>query len=75
MLTAVVPREMVGRVYTLVTVVEGLGEMVAAPVLQWVWARGLEGGEGGERGVWWVGAGGYAAAYGIAVVLGRSRRA
>lgn len=69
MLTGVVGRGVVGRVYTLVTVVEGVGEMVAAPLLQGVWARGLE--NGGGSAVWWIGAAGYAGAFGIACVLGK----
>lgn len=59
-----------GRVYAGVTVVEGVGEMVSAPVLQGVWAKGLDAGGWRHGGVWWVGAVGYAVG---AWVVGRVR--
>lgn len=56
LLTSLVDPGKIGRVYTLVTVVEGLGEMVSAVVLQEAWAWGLETG-GMWRGTpWWIGA-------------------
>lgn len=56
LLTSMVEQEMVGRVYTLVTVVEGAGEMVSAPVLQGMWAWGLRMGGGWKGAPWWAGA-------------------
>jgi len=53
LLTSLVDPAKVGRVYTLVTVVEGAGEMVSAPVLQRLWAWGLENG-GIWRGAPWI---------------------
>jgi hypothetical protein len=54
---------MVGRAYTLVTVVEGAGEMISAPVLQGLWAWGLQK-DGVWRGApWWAGAVVYAAGW------------
>ena len=56
MLTSLVDPAKIGRVYTLVTVVEGLGEMVSAPVLQGLWAWGLGRGGGWMGAPWWGGA-------------------
>ncbi|KAF8543043.1 major facilitator superfamily domain-containing protein [Trichophaea hybrida] len=63
LLTSLVDPAKIGRVYTLVTVVEGFGEMISAPVLQGLWAWGLEKG-GIWRGVPWIaGAVAYAAGW------------
>ncbi|KAA8913859.1 major facilitator superfamily domain-containing protein [Sphaerosporella brunnea] len=63
LLTALVDPGMVGRAYTLVTVVEGAGEMISAPVLQELWAWGLQT-DGVWRGApWWAGMVVYAAGW------------
>lgn len=48
----------VGRVFGIVTVLEGAGEMVSAVLLQKVWVMGMERGAEsvGYGSVWWVGA-------------------
>ncbi|KAI5814483.1 major facilitator superfamily domain-containing protein [Pyronema omphalodes] len=56
LLTSMVEQEMVGRIYTLVTVVEGAGEMVSAPVLQGLWAWGLRMGDPWRGAPWWAAA-------------------
>lgn len=62
-LTALVDPAKVGRMYTLVTVVEGAGEMVSAPALQGLWAWGLQRGVGWEAAPWVAGAVVYAAGW------------
>lgn len=63
LLSSLVDPAKIGRVYTLVTVVEGFGEMVSAPVLQGLWAWGLGKGGGWMGAPWWGGAVVYAAGW------------
>ena len=62
-LTTLVDPAKVGRVYTLVTVMEGAGEMLSAAVLQGLWAWGLQRGAGWEAAPWVAGAVVYAAGW------------
>ena len=63
LLTALVDPAKVGRAYTLVTVVEGFGEMVSAPVLQGLWSWGLLQGGVWRGAPWWAGAAVYVAGW------------
>jgi hypothetical protein len=63
LLTALVDPGKVGRAYTLVTVVEGAGEMVSAPVLQGLWAWGLRADGVCMGAPWWAGMVVYAAGW------------